>query len=208
MIGFLSGRLIDREPDGTVLLDVGGVGYEVRVPTGVAFALGQLGDVAELHVHTHVREDAIVLYGFSTREQRRCFEALLAGHGVGPSLALAVLSVHAPEALRKAVYDDDLEMLSLVPGIGRKTAQRLCLDLKPRFQAMDVSGSDGTVSTPTAAGDGESGGAAARREVVAALQQLGYGPDEIAQAIRRVDGEGAVQDQLRQALRELAGAGR
>jgi Holliday junction DNA helicase RuvA len=152
-----------------------------------------------LHVHTHVREDAIVLYGFTTAEERRCFEALLSAHGVGPSLALAVLCVLRPPDLVRAVLDEDLEVLCAVPGVGRKTAARLVLDLRTRLELTEFSGSGvpgGTARTT----------AEPRGEVRAALVELGYGPDEIRRALHDVPDEGAVEELLRQALRELASA--
>src|SRR5437773_1390086 len=112
-----------------VLLEVGGVGYRVTVPTGSLAAVGELGATAFVHVHTHVREDAIVLYGFPSREERVCFEALIGAHGVGPAVALAILSVHSPAVLRRVLATDDVDALTLVPGIGKKTALRLLVEL-------------------------------------------------------------------------------
>ncbi len=120
MIGWLRGELMSRGADGELLVDVGGVGYRVLVPATVLSSVGVLGQTVGLFVHTHVREDAIVLYGFATANERRCFEALLAAHGVGPSLALAVLSSLQPETLVRAVIDGDLDMLCSVPGVGTK----------------------------------------------------------------------------------------
>ena len=102
MIGSLRGVVIDRGEEGEVLIETGGVGYRVTVPTSTLGPL-ELGAPAFVHVHTHVREDAIVLYGFATRDQRRCFEALVGAHGVGPSLALAILSAHSPASLQEAM---------------------------------------------------------------------------------------------------------
>ena len=176
---------------------VGGVGYRVIVPAATAAALGELGSPAFVYVHTHVREDAIVLYGFADTEQRRCFEALLSAHGVGPALALSVLSALPPVELVRAVVEEDLDMLCAVPGIGRKTAARLVLDLRSRLAVP----AGAPVGIPGSAGDGEP-----RHEVRAALTELGYGPDEIRLALAGVPSDGAVEDLLRQALRELAGA--
>jgi Holliday junction DNA helicase RuvA len=146
-------------------------------------------------VHTHVREDAIVLYGFATRDQRRCFEALVGTHGVGPSLALAILSAHSPASLQRAVLADDIDALVLVPGVGRKTAARLLIDLKARIDLPDLG------AEPTTAARG---GAGVRAEVRAALAGLGYGPDEVRQVLQSVPAEGATEEVLRAALRELA----
>jgi len=198
VIGWLRGEVLARTAEGEVLLDVGGVGYRLTVSPALLAAVGDRGAPVELHVHTHVREDAIVLYGFATAEERRCFEALLGAHGVGPALALSVLSALRPPDLVRAVLDEDLGALCAVPGVGRKTAARLVLDLRSRLELPEFSG------------DGVPGGSGApseaRSEVRAALAELGYGPDEIRRALDGVPDEGAVEELLRQALRELAGA--
>lgn len=190
MIGSLRGRLAARGADGDLLVEVAGVGYRVSVTTGAASSLGPLGSEVFLHVHTHVREDAIVLYGFLHDDERRCFEVLLGAHGVGPSLALAVLSALSPAALSTAVLEDDVETLCSVPGIGRKTAARLVLDLKSRLELPDLSAT-------TASGS-------ARAEARAALAELGYGPDEIRRALEGRRDDVGVEELLRLALRELA----
>ena len=198
MIGWLRGELVARSPEGGIIVDVGGVGYRLTVSPALLCAVGERGAQVELHVHTHVREDAIVLYGFASAEERRCFEALLGAHGVGPALALAVLSALRPAELVRAVLDEDLGALCVVPGVGRKTAARLVLDLRSRLEL------------PEFAGNGVPGGqgapSEARGEVRAALSELGYGPEEIRRALEGGVSEGTVEELLRQALRELAGA--
>ena len=208
MIGSLRGTLLDRRarPSGgvEVLVEVGGVGYRTVVPAGPASGLGPLGSPVFLHVHTHVREDAIVLYAFPSRDERVCFEALIGAHGVGPAVALALLSVHSPAALQRAVLTDDLDALMLVPGIGRKTAVRLIVELKSRLEA-DLDGADlEVVGTRTGGGDGLP--AAVRADVRSALAALGYGVDEIRSALAGLPAEGTVEDHVRLALRELAAA--
>ncbi len=200
MIGSLRGSLLDRPAPGEVLIEVGGVGYRVAVPTGTAssIAAGTGGEVF-VHVHTHVREDAIVLYGFLHADERRCFEALLGAHGVGPTLALAILSSLSPATLSTAVLEDDVDTLCLVPGVGRKTAARLLLELKARLALPDL-GDASTVGTA----DAGAGGGAERREVRAALAELGYGPEEIRGALDALPDDGGVEELLRMALRELA----
>lgn len=198
MIGWLRGEVVARSAEGELVVDVGGVGYRLTVSPMLLAAVGDRGTPVELHVHTHVREDAIVLYGFATTEERRCFEALLGAHGVGPALAIAVLGALRPADLVRAVLDEDLGALCTVPGVGRKTAARLVLDLRSR---LDL---------PEFAGDGVPGGhgapTEARGEVRAALAELGYGPDEIRRALEGGHDEDTVEELLRQALRELAGA--
>lgn len=197
MIGWLRGRLLARTAEAELLLDVGGVGYRVSVPAALLAATAE-GEELELHVHTHVREDAIVLYGFAGAEERRCFEALLGAHGVGPALALAVLSALSPPDLVRAVLEEDIDTLCAVPGVGRKTAARLVLDLRSRLSMPEPVGR----RLPGAG----AGAPPARQEVRAALAELGYGAEEIRRVMADVPAEGAVEDLLRQALRELAGA--
>ncbi len=196
MIGSLRGVLVDRPGPGEVIVDVGGVGYRVSVPTSLSASIGGLGSEVFVHVNTHVREDAIVLYGFAHADERRCFEALLGAHGVGPSLALSILSSMSPAALSTAVLEDDVDALCMVPGVGKKTAARLMLELKAR---LDL---------PTLGGGTEDGGSP-RGELRAALAGLGYGPDEIRDALDSLDAdgsveEGSVEEMVRSALRELA----
>jgi Holliday junction DNA helicase RuvA len=204
VIGSLRGRLVERTMTGQVLVEVGGVGYVALVPSGTLARLGQPGSEAHLHVSTQVREDAITLYGFSTRDERVCFEALLAAQGVGPALALAVLSVHGPDALRRALAEDDVEALCLVPGVGRKTAARLLLDLKAR-----LSGAEPDVEAVVAASTEGNGAALApspRSEVRAALASLGYGPEEVREAVRDLPDEGEVGTLVKTALARIGAA--
>jgi Holliday junction DNA helicase RuvA len=206
VIGSLRGTLLERVsgdgPQAEVLLEVGGVGYRVVVPAGVVERLGPPGSPAFVHVHTHVREDAIVLYGFSTREERVCFELLIAAHGVGPAVALAMLSVHSPAGLRRALDAEDCDALMLVPGIGKRTASRLILELKPKLDLLEVD--DPQLRVISGSSGSDSGGSAARADVRAALAGLGYAGDEIRQALVRVPSDSSVEEQIRLALRELA----
>ena len=193
MIGSLRGTLIDRPAPGEVIIEVGGVGYRASVPTSLLASLGSTGTEVFLHVHTHVREDAIVLYGFAHADERRCFEALLGAHGVGPSLALAILSSMSPAALSTAVLEDDADTLCLVPGVGKKTAARLMLELKARLDLPTLGGGPEPIATGSP-----------RSDARAALAELGYGPDEIRAALDVVDDDGPVEELVRSALRELA----
>jgi len=194
MIGSLRGTLAARTADAEIVVEVGGVGYRVWVTTQTAASIGPAGSAVFLHVHTHVREDAIVLYGFAHDDERRCFEALLGAHGVGPTLALAVLSTLSPAILSAAVLEDDIETLCAVPGVGRKTAARLLIDLKSRLDLPDLS------AEPLMA---RAQGKSARSEARAALAELGYGPEEIRGALEGVREEVGVEELLRLALREL-----
>jgi Holliday junction DNA helicase RuvA len=195
VIGSLRGTLLDRTTAGEVLVEVGGVGYRVTCAASTVSTLGDLGGPVFIHVHTHVREDAIVLFGFATRDERACFEALLGAHGVGPALALAILSVHGPGALREVIATQDVSALCLVPGVGAKTAARLLVELQSRLDLPDID------LTPAAGGPAPA--TSARRDVTEALAGLGYGPDEVRRVVDDLpDGEPA--DLLREALRRLA----
>lgn len=195
MIGSLRGVVLDRSPT-EVLLETGGVGYRVTVTPSV-LATTTLGAPLFLHVHTHVREDALVLYGFASRDERACFEALLGAHGVGPALALAILSALSPAALQRALLSDDVAALTTVAGVGKKTAARLLVELKARLD-LDL---DGDLSVVTA---GNAAVTSPRAEVRVALAGLGYGPDEVRDAVRDLPDEGAVEDLLKSALKQLA----
>ncbi len=204
MIGSLRGTLLERATSGEVLVEVGGVGYRALVPPAVLTELGEPGGDVFLHTHLHVREDALTLYGFATRDERATFEVLIGAHGVGPALALAILSVHRPDGLRRALADDDLDALCMVPGVGRKTAARLLMELKSRLDVpgdVDVAvlvGGEPTASVRQAP--------SARAEVREALSALGYGPDEVREAVRDLPADGDPGALLRQALGRLGGA--
>ena len=169
MIASLRGRLLEVLDDGAVL-EVGGVGYRVHLTPKAAAALPRDGEVL-VHTVTYVREDTLALYGFATTDERRAFEQLLSATGVGPKLALAVLAVHSPDALRRAVTAGDADALTLVPGVGRKGAARLILELKGKL-------GDGEPDLPV-----ETAGRPAYAEVREALGALGYGPAEIKTAL-------------------------
>lgn len=203
MIGSLRGTLTDAGLDGAVLVDVGGVGYRVLVAPATVKALGDVGATVSLHTHLAVREDALTLYGFATSDERACFEALIGAHGVGPALALAVLSVHSPRALRRAVADDDVGALCLVPGVGRKTAARLLIELKDRLvSSADTAGALSPLTGP----DGGGGGTSARAEVREALVALGYEPEEVRTALGDLPEGDDVATLLRSALTGLGRA--
>lgn len=191
MIARLRGTLVGVGPESAVL-DVGGVGYRVGVTTRTAAELPAVGAEVVLHTHLHVREDQLALFGFPTERELDTFVLLLGASGVGPKVALAVLSTLAPDQLAEAMVNEDLGALSSVPGIGTRTAQKIVLELKPRFAAV-VSG--------TVGGGGDRG------KVREALEGLGYQPSEITEALGLVDAGLGVEDQLRDALKSL-GKGR
>ena len=199
MIGSLRGRLLDRGPDGELLIEVGGVGHRVQVTPSTSVTIGELDGEVFVHTHHAVREDSETLYGFANIAERRVFESLISAHGVGPALGLAILSVHGPDALRRAVAEDDVAALCLVPGVGKKTAARLVMELKSKLDLPE-----GEIAVPS----GDSGQASAsgdsRADVRTALEGLGYGADEIHAALVDLPTEGDVGGLLKDALRRLA----
>jgi Holliday junction DNA helicase RuvA len=213
VIGSLRGRLLDRGAAegvaGEVLVEVAGVGYRVVVAPTTAVALGDVGDEVFVWVHHHVREDADTLYGFGGRDERITFEALLGAHGVGPSLALAILSVHGPVALARILAEDDVGALCLVPGVGKKTAARLLVELKSRLHVPDIDPRTGAGSRQAwnANGAGAAHQPSARSDVREALAGLGYSADEIHGATVELPDDGDTPQLLRQALRHLATTG-
>ena len=199
MIGSLRGRLLDRGPDGELLIGVGGVGHRVQVTPSTSVTIGEVDGEVFVHTHHAVREDSETLYGFATIAERRVFESLISAHGVGPALGLAILSVHGPDALRRAVAEDDVAALCLVPGVGKKTAARLVMELKSKLDLPE-----GEIAVPS----GDSGQASAsgdsRADVRTALEGLGYGADEIHAVLVDLPTEGDVGGLLKDALRRLA----
>ncbi|MGH9191566.1 MAG: Holliday junction branch migration protein RuvA [Acidimicrobiales bacterium] len=212
MIGSLRGRLLDRGAAdgaaGEVLVEVGGIGYRVTVAPTTVVALGDVGDEVFVWVHHHVREDGQTLYGFGGRDERITFEALIGAHGVGPSLALAILSVHDPVALARILAGDDVGALCLVPGVGKKTAARLLVELKSRLHVpeIDPGGAVGLGRDPDGNGAGASQQPSVRSDVREALAGLGYSADEIHGATAELPDDGDASQLLRRALQRLVTA--
>lgn len=197
MIGSLRGEILELEANGDhaaqVLVDVNGVGYEVTISGRHAAELRSRRDTIQVAVHTHVREGAIQLYGFPDRAERRAFEMLLSAHGVGPALAMAILGVLPPAALNMALASGDLEALTAVPGVGKRTAQRLQLELASH---LDVA--------PSTSLTGEAPNVALA-EVREALSNLGYSSEEIRRATAELSGDDEpVEVLLRRALNSMA----
>jgi Holliday junction DNA helicase RuvA len=198
MIGHLRGRLVDKEPN-RVVVDVNGVGYELHVPLSTFYDLGETGADVALRVHTHVREDALSLFGFATKLELDVFERLIAISGVGPRLALAVLSGIEPPDLVRAVRQGDVARLTRIPGVGKKTAERILLELKDRLPPeIEQAGED---EMPLPAGSSDD-----REDVLSALLNLGYHRPLAERAVDAALGSGSdsFEQTLRQALRELA----
>jgi holliday junction DNA helicase RuvA len=200
MIGSLRGTLLDRGAD-EITVEVGGVGYRVTVSPTTTVSLGDLGAEVFCWVHHHQREDDVTLYGFATKDERACFEALLGAHGVGPALALAILSIHTPVALARILAEDDIGALCLVPGVGKKTAARLLIDLKTRLSVPDLGGPPPVPGSPSTTDP-------ARADVRGALTELGYTEPEIREVMADLPPDGDAGALLRDALQRLAAARR
>ena len=196
MIGFLRGRVFDKQPN-RVTVDVQGVGYELIVPLSTYYEIGDEGSDVALRVHTHVREDAIQLFGFLTDLERQLFERLIGVSGIGPKLAVAVLSGIEPRDFVGAVARGDLVRLTRVPGIGKKTAERMVLELKDRLQSLYA---------PVEEPDAVAGDDRMRTDLVSALQNLGYHRPQAEKAIETTlaaSPELTFEQALKSALREL-----
>ena len=199
MIGSVRGILLERWASGEVLIEVAGIGYRVVVTASTAADLGEPGTEVKLHTHHHRREDSETLYGFITADERMVFEALLGAHGVGPSLALAICGVHPPASLLRVLADDDIAALCLVPGVGKKTAARLLIELKSRLDIPDID-----LSAVVHSGGGARSTGSALSDVRDALTELGYGADEVAAAVRDLPADQDTAELLRLALQRLA----
>jgi len=187
VIGRLRGRVAVKGTD-SVLLDVGGVGYEVAMPPCGLGELPPVGEEVVVHTHLHVREDQMALFGFTAEDERDLFRVLLGTSGVGPKLALAMLATLRPAELRRALISEDAAALTAVPGIGKRSAQKLILDLRARLDLPDAE---------------MVGSGSAVAEVRQALEGLGYQPAEIREGLAGLDTEGSVEDLLRAALQRL-----
>jgi Holliday junction DNA helicase RuvA len=192
MIGRLRGAIGSKQAD-RILLDVGGVGYEVMVTPQTLVDLPTIGEDAVLHTHLHVREDQMALFGFVDDDQRDLFRVLLGVSGVGPKVALAILGTLSTDELRRAVVAEDAAALTMVPGIGKRSAQKLMLELRPKLELPDaeVLSGGGTVV-----------------EVRQALDGLGYQAAEIREAMRELPPDLPVEELLRLSLQELGKQGR
>lgn len=200
MIGALRGTLVHKRPP-ALLLDVNGVGYELEAPMSTFYVLPAPGATVSLYAHMVVREDAQLLYGFATEAERRLFRDLLRVSGVGPKIGLALLSGITVDAFAVCVETQDVETLVRVPGIGRKTAERLVVELRDRVRGPDAALAGGEQSAPQAAG---ARGAAA--EAYSAMVALGYRPAEVTRLLQGVKTPGlATEDIIREALRLAAG---
>jgi Holliday junction DNA helicase RuvA len=198
VIAYLRGRISEKQPN-RVIVDVNGVGYDVSVPLSTFYGLGEPGSNVALRIHTHVREDALALYGFATPLEQDLFERLIGVSGIGPRLALAVLSGIEPAELMRAIERGDVARLTSIPGVGKKTSERIVLELKDRLPAARaIAAADGAAATESAS---------LRDDVLSALLNLGYhrplAEKAVTSALRTAPDE-SFERILKQALRELA----
>lgn len=197
MIALLTGLIAHKSPD-HIVLDVQGVGYRVHIPFSTYYELPEEGGTTALHIHTSVREDAILLYGFRTRLEKSFFQLLIAVSGVGPKLARDILSNIQPGPLAQALAQGDLNMLSTIPGIGKKTAERLVLELKEKVGKLDLSSLPASDIRQLPAED-------VAEDVISALLNLGYKEPHVRKALAALDvsGDVSVEGLLKQALKTL-----
>lgn len=193
MIGTLRGRLTHKSPQG-VIIEAAGVGYMVTVPTGTLSSLPSVGHDAFLYIYTHVREDALLLYGFSTEDEKRIFLALLGITGIGPKVAMNIVSGMSHDDFIRAVEAGDTDSLSRIPGLGKKTAQRIVLEMKGKLPADEVTTPVGAVAS----------------DALSALVNLGYKKSEALDAIEAVRGRApeTIEGLLKEALKYLTGGQR
>jgi Holliday junction DNA helicase RuvA len=195
VIGHLRGRLVRKSPP-ALIVDVNGVGYELEAPMSTFYRLPEVGSDIELHTHLVVREDAHLLYGFATEDERRLFRDLLRVTGIGPKIGLALLSGIDVDTFMRCVEGQDVDALTRIPGIGRKTAERLLIEMRDRIRALGQLPSS---SRPVNAAAGS------RAEAYAALVALGYRPVEVTRLLKSVESEGAGTEELiRRALQAAA----
>ena len=197
MIAFLRGRVLDKQPN-RIIVDVQGVGYELHVPLSTYYDIGEEGSEVSVRVYTHVREDALQLFGFLTELERQLFERLISINGIGPKLAIAVLSGLDPRELVAAVQRGDVARLVSIPGVGKKTAERIVLELRDRLQQLAVPVMASTPASP--------GADRLRIDLVSALQNLGYHRPQAEKAVESTlasSPDATFEDALRQVLREL-----
>ncbi len=198
MIGHLRGRLTAKHPP-LLVVDVGGVGYEVEAPMSTFYGLPSVGADVQLHTHLVVREDAHVLFGFGSERERSLFRELIKVSGVGPRIALGILSGASVDEFHRCVEAQDVAALTRIPGIGRKTAERLIVEMKDRLKALG-----GAHFAPGGGGPGVATGGA-QAEAYSALVALGYKPAEVTRLLQSVDPSVATTEELiRHALKAAA----
>jgi Holliday junction DNA helicase RuvA len=201
VIAHLSGTVLFKQPN-MLVIDVGGVGYEVTIPVSTFYDVGEVGEPVALRVHTHVREDVIQLFGFQTGREKDLFLRLTSVTGIGPKLAITILSGMSPEELIPAIRTNDLGRLTSIPGIGKKTAERLVIELRDRMAALSGPEMEAAIAPrPAAAGE------VVRGDTVEALVSLGYQKAQAEKAVARVleqETDHSIEHILRQSLKQLS----
>ncbi|WP_454783096.1 Holliday junction branch migration protein RuvA [Legionella sp. WA2022007384] len=197
MIGWLDGQIIDKHQPGKLVLNVHGVGYDVETSLNTFFQLDSLNGSVGLHIHTVVREDALLLYGFLERQERELFRALIKVNGIGPKLAMSILSSITPNEFIQCIQQENASILMKLPGIGKKTAERLVVEMRDSMKQFSMSASASlNKSLPIMSG---------QDEAVCALEALGYRPQEALKAVNKVnDNSKSCEQLIRDALQVLA----
>ncbi|HJQ67911.1 MAG TPA: Holliday junction branch migration protein RuvA [Blastocatellia bacterium] len=201
MIAQLSGKLLVKSPN-TVVIDVGGVGYEVTVPLSTFYELGEVGSDVSLRIHTHVREDALQLFGFQTNREKELFLRLTSVSGIGPKLAITMLSGMPAVELIPAIRNNDVIRLTAIPGVGRKTAERVVVELRDKLAAVSFDEAELGASTQAFANQAD-----VKDDTVAALMALGYPKPQAERAVSaaiREDGERSIEAVLKRSLKRLS----
>ncbi|RRJ84173.1 Holliday junction branch migration protein RuvA [Aestuariirhabdus litorea] len=200
MIGRLRGILLEKQPPG-LLIEIAGVGYEVDAPMSVFYRLPEVGQEVTLYTHFVVREDAQLLYGFADRKERELFRTLIRVNGVGPKLALTILSGIESSTFIRCVHSNDSASLVKLPGVGKKTAERLIVEMRDKLDGLGESFAELPGIAPLPGPTAEAGGVA---DAVSALVSLGYKPAEASRAVARVEEEGLSSEELiRRALKGM-----
>lgn len=196
MIGWLRGSIIDKNQPGHLLLDVNGVGYDVETSLPTFFKLEEVSGVVDVFIHMVVREDALLLYGFIDQQERALFRALIKVNGVGPKVAIAILSSATPEAFIQCIHEKNAAMLTQLPGIGKKTAERLIVEMKDKLDGLSAQISDDVRSISH------------QHDAISALEALGYKRQLASKVLQDIDDGMKTSEQLiRQALQVLSTAG-
>ena len=196
MIGFLRGKLVHKAPP-FLVLDVQGVGYEVEAPMTTFYDLPAINEEIKLHTHLVVREDAHILFGFSKEAERTLFRTLIKVSGVGPKLALTILSGQSAEEFHRCIHDNDTLALVRLPGVGKKTAERLVIEMRDRLPNLDES----AISSTDKSGASISAVGNAKQEAISALCSLGYKPLDASKMVQNISAEGkSCEDMIRLAL--------
>jgi len=205
MIAHLSGTLLSKEPN-SVIVDVSGVGYDVNIPLSTFYDLGDEGSTVRLRIYTHVKEDALQLYGFKTERERKLFVNFISVSGIGPKLGIALLSGMSADELIASIKQNNLARLTLIPGVGRKTAERLIVDLREKMTALSVAQVEEEAGRPAEPPTGAAEDNV-RSDALSALFNLGYQRSAAEKAVDTALGDGGeitVESVLRRALRKLA----